>query len=56
MKAFGILMEIHCLGHGNGTGAWVTTEVDLCVNRWPCTDEDGKETDCTSMNVSYKIT
>lgn len=46
MKAFGILMEIHRLGHGNGTWAWVTTEVDLCVNRWPCTDEDGKETDC----------
>ena len=39
-------MEIHLLGHGNSTGAWVTTDVDLCVNRWSCIDEDGKETDC----------
>lgn len=46
MKAFDILMEIHLLGHGNSTGAWVTTDVDLCVNRWSCIDEDGKETDC----------
>nr|DAO97255.1 MAG TPA: hypothetical protein [Caudoviricetes sp.] len=34
------------LGYGNGTGAWVTTAVCLCVNKWSCTDEDGKETDC----------
>lgn len=34
------------LGCGNGTGAWVTTAVNLCVNRWSCTDEYGNETDC----------
>lgn len=47
-------MEIHRLGHGNGTGAWVTTDVDLCVNRWPCTDEDGKDTDCNFDECNYK--
>lgn len=31
---------------GNGTGAWVTTTANLCVNRWSCTDEDGNEIDC----------
>lgn len=37
--------DFNC-GYGNGTGAWVTTAVNLCVNRWSCTDEDGNETDC----------
>lgn len=37
--------DFYC-GYSNGTGAWVTTAVNLCVNRWSCTDEDGKETDC----------
>lgn len=37
--------DFNC-GYGNGTGAWVTTAVNLCVNKWSCTDEDGNETDC----------
>ncbi len=34
------------LGYGNGTGAWVITDVFLDIRSWSCTDEDGEETDC----------
>ena len=56
MKAFDILMEIHFLGHGNSTGACVTTD-GICASiggRVPM--KTARKLTMTSMNVSYKIT
>lgn len=42
----GYVEDDYYCGYGNGTGAWVTTDVTVKIANIECCNSDGKDVDC----------